>query len=390
MKGRKRLESVNKIIYKISSYNIRQAQQKRMDNIMRSVSFEKMISAKPINKDILFVMPTIYPHSGGETSILRLSTFLANNGYNVFYSCYDNDNIEEMGKNCRINLKDYKGTFLKISECENRSFDFVISTFWIAAYRAKRIKGYHIYFAQDFEPYFYPLDENYVLAKKVYSMGFHIISLGLWNKEEIIKHTSTKDRIDVIDFPYEPSEYKPIQRDYMMYSGKKNIKLAVYIKNDGKRLPNLIQYNLKCAADELLESYGIKLDVNIFGMNRKEKLLVGNNIGRLSKEQLMQLYCECDFGMVASMTNISLVPYEMLATGLPLIEFKDGSYETFLGNDTAALVSFDYKDIVNEIVSSINNPSILLERHNYSVKKLSKLSWLKTAEQFKSIIDSCY
>lgn len=357
---------------------------------MRFVSFEKIVSTKPVKKDILFVMPTIYPHSGGETSILRLSTFLANNGYNVFYACYDNDNIEEMEANCKINLKNYKGTFLRMSDCENRSFDIIVSTFWIAAYRAKKMKGYHIYFAQDYEPYFYPLDENYVLAQKVYSMGFHIISLGLWNKKEIIKQTSTQDRIDIIDFPYEPSEYKPISRDYLKYSEKKTVKIAVYIKNDGKRLPRLIQYNLKQAADELIESYGIKLEINIFGMNKKEKLVVGNNIGRLSKEQLLTLYSEYDFGLVASMTNISLVPYEMLATGLPLIEFKDGSYETFLGNDTAALVSFDYKDIVHEIVNSINDPSVLVERHNRSMEKLSQLSWKKTAEQFKSIIDCCY
>ena len=202
-------------INKFSLYSIRQAQQTRIDNIMRFVSFEKIVSTKPVKKDILFVMPTIYPHSGGETSILRLSTFLANNGYNVFYACYDNDNIEEMEANCKINLKNYKGTFLRMSDCENRSFDIIVSTFWIAAYRAKKMKGYHIYFAQDYEPYFYPLDENYVLAQKVYSMGFHIISLGLWNKKEIIKQTSTQDRIDIIDFPYEPSEYKPISRDYL-------------------------------------------------------------------------------------------------------------------------------------------------------------------------------
>ena len=113
-------------INKFSLYSIRQAQQTRIDNIMRFVSFEKIVSTKPVKKDILFVMPTIYPHSGGETSILRLSTFLANNGYNVFYACYDNDNIEEMEANCKINLKNYKGTFLRMSDCENRSFDIIV------------------------------------------------------------------------------------------------------------------------------------------------------------------------------------------------------------------------------------------------------------------------
>jgi glycosyltransferase involved in cell wall biosynthesis len=50
----------------------------------------------------------------------------------------------------------------------------------------------------------------------------------------------------------------------------------------------------------------------------------------LSKKQLLSLYRKADFGMVASMSNVSLVPYEMLATGLPLIEFEDGTFPYFL------------------------------------------------------------
>ena len=56
-------------INKFSLYSIRQAQQTRIDNIMRFVSFEKIVSTKPVKKDILFVMPTIYPHSGLQITV---------------------------------------------------------------------------------------------------------------------------------------------------------------------------------------------------------------------------------------------------------------------------------------------------------------------------------
>ena len=51
--------------------------------------------------------------------------------------------------------------------------------------------------------------------------------------------------------------------------------------------------------------------------------------------------------MVASMSNISLVPYEMHASGLPVIEFGDGSYPFFFGQDTAILTKIGEKDIAD-------------------------------------------
>ena len=49
--------------------------------------------------------------------------------------------------------------------------------------------------------------------------------------------------------------------------------------------------------------------------------------------------------MVASLTNISLVPYEMIAAGLPVIEFKDGTFEYFFSKETAISVSYTHPDV---------------------------------------------
>lgn len=40
-----------------------------------------------------------------------------------------------------------------------------------------------------------------------------------------------------------------------------------------------------------------------------------------------------------SYTNISLVPYEMMATGLPLVELKEGTFTEFMPERSAVLLT---------------------------------------------------
>ena len=90
--------------------------------------------------------------------------------------------------------------------------------------------------------------------------------------------------------------------------------------------------------------------------------------------------------MVASMTNISLVPYEMIATGLPTIDFIDGSYKSFMDEDTAILISLDYRDLVNKLEYYINNPQSLQKMQVRAFHRIEKLSWNNSCEQFWQIL----
>lgn len=46
--------------------------------------------------------------------------------------------------------------------------------------------------------------------------------------------------MDYIDFPYERKEYSYIERDFYKIKQEKKIKLAVYVKEESKRLPVVI------------------------------------------------------------------------------------------------------------------------------------------------------
>lgn len=351
-------------------------------------SIEKNPKPKKTEK-IAIVVGSIMQFSGGHTSMLRLGTGLCELGKNITYISFNNQDEANMQEIAKANLACVKGKFLKYENADKSGYDIIIATSWQSVYYVRNFSGYKAYFVQDFEPYFFKLNERYLLAKKTYELGLHIISLGKWNLEQIKRNCNVpeNEKLDYIDFPYEPKEYSAGERDYSSYSGKKKISFAVYSKEDGKRIPNLLQVMLE-KASKVFNEKGYEIEVNFFGFNKSTKLSFGNNLGKLNKEEMKSLYEKSDFGIVASMTNISLVPYEMLAMGLPIVEFKDGSFPFFFPENTAMLVDYNYNSLVEEVIKSVENPNHIAEMMENSHNYLKTLSWKNSCKQFKDIIEN--
>lgn len=357
-----------------------------VNNILKMESFEPVCNKIPQKiKKITFVVPTLKKYAGGHTSILRLGTCLAENGYDVCYVSFHNQDTDKMKKVAHDNLPTVKGTFYKYSEVSAFEFDVCIATSWESVYWAKRLSGYKMYFVQDFEPYFFKLSERYLLALKTYELGFHIVSLGSWNTRQIEKNCNIVGKMESIDFPYEPSEYKSVSRDFSSYANKKCVSIAVYTKEEGKRIPNMLE-GLLAKTSEELKRYGIVLEIRFFGLKKNHQVEIGKNYGKLNKIELAELYQKSDFGMVASMTNISLVPYEMIAVGLPVIEFSAGSYCDFLPPDSAILIDYNYNTLVGKILESLSFPEKLESMTKIARQAIESLSWKTTGSEFVEIL----
>lgn len=376
-----------KILKKLN-YKRKQNKEKAfMDTIMSFVDFEPIVNITPSKIErITFVIPGMPAYSGGHTSILRLGTQLHNMGYEINYISFMQQEKEEMISNAKINLKGYKGNILSNGDLDKVESDVVVATSWDSTFFAKKMVGYKVYFIQDYEPYFHLYGELFLFAKKTYELGFHMISLGRWNKHMIEKNCEYKGEIDIIDFPYEKEEYPNVKRNYETYKNKNTFKLAVYIKNTGKRAPYITQNILQNVKSEFAKD-NTNLQINYYGEGKDFKCTAGENLGKLNKQQLFDLYKESDFGICASLTNISLVPYEMLATGLPLIEFEEGTYKYFLPENSAILTSFNWRDLYEEMKKSINNPDKILSRMDNAYSALEQLSWNNSAKQFSSILE---
>lgn len=345
----------------------------------------KNTSIKEVNR-IIIVIPGMVKYSGGHTSILRLGTQLANE-YEVIYASYITEDIVDMKEAAVFNLENYKGEILNLTDIITTENDILIATFWESVYFIKNLKGYKMYFVQDYEPYFYEYGEDYILAENTYKLGLHVVSLGKWNVEKIKKLTDYKNTIlDYIDFPYEKKEYVKISRDYNTYKEIKKIKLCVYVKAALKRAPYLIDTMLGHLKLKLKNEKGINLEITYFGNESYLKLENGQSLGKLDKKSLMELYHNSDFGMCASLTNISLVPYEMLATGLPLIEFEEGSFKDFFPEETAIITDFNYETLYRKLLMVLSDPEILEQKNSIAFKIMKELSWDNSGKQFINII----
>lgn len=332
---------------------------------------------------ICFIIPGIIAFSGGITSILRLGSFLDSFGYNVSYACYDNQPVKFLKCAAEKCLPEYKGEILRLCDVK-KNYDIVIASNAISMYYAKKLNGYKMAFVQDYEPFFFEAGDYNLIARKAYELGFHMVSLGTWNKYMIQKYIDSSLKLDTISFPYEKKEYPSVERNYLEYREKQEFNLCVYIRETPRRLPGLCQFISKNLI-ERFEAAGKKFNIFYYGETVGE-YQYGKNLGQLNKSQLFELYKKCDFGMVASYTNISLVPYEMMATGLPIIEFVDGSFQYFFDKDDAFLFDFDYDQLFYEIQEAIENPIILVERNEKIQQKLSMLSWGNTAKEFEKIL----
>lgn len=374
-------------IIDILSEKLRYNREYRYYNeILPYLNFEPIVNKKMKKvRTITFVVPRMVAFSGGHTSILRLGTSLSNLGYEINYVTYFPQDLNEMKLNAEKNLKNYKGECHSIEKLNILQSDVWIATMFDSVYRVKDLTGYKMYFVQDYEPYFFTFGEKYILAQKTYEMGFHMVSLGKWNKEMIEKTCSNIQQLDYIDFPYEKSEYKEVKRNFDAYAGRREYNLAAYIKNTEKRAPFILQNILEKVKAEFKKE-GIILNINYFGEDKKYKYVGGNNLGKLNKNQLFELYRNSDFGLVASLSNISLVPYEMVATRLPVIEFKEGTFSYFFKESSAILTSFDWKELYGSLKKYIKEPNKLCEMTEQAYGELNELSWESSAKQFEKIL----
>src|SRR3569833_1941473 len=116
---------------------------------------------------------------GGHQNIFRFIKYLEDQGHTCrvyLYSTYDFPTVEEIssGLPTKAPIEWLNGPMTPA--------DAVFATGWETAYPVFNDKGSarKFYFVQDFEPYFYPVGSEYILAENTYHFNFFGITAGGW------------------------------------------------------------------------------------------------------------------------------------------------------------------------------------------------------------------
>jgi glycosyltransferase involved in cell wall biosynthesis len=255
-----------------------------------------------------WVMGPPAPGSGGHTTLFRIIRYLQAHGYEnriYFYNVFRGD----LGYYETI-VRDYYKFEGPVASVDKGMQDAhaVMATYWATAYPVfnSRCAGKRFYLVQDFEPYFHPVGTLSVLAENTYRMGFHAITIGRCFAEKL--RTEFGMEVDSFNYGCDFSRYRR--------QNAKRAGIVFYARSDTARRG----FELGMMALQLFAARRPDVKIHIYGDKLGTLPFAFVDHGRVTPDQLNDIYNQCYAGLSLSFTNVSLVALEMLAAGcIPVV-----------------------------------------------------------------------
>lgn len=286
------------------------------DVLATDITFPKTWAPLPFNTEQPLIVNWITSPpsegSGGHTTMFRLIEHLERTGNICRIYLYDVYGGDAAYFSSRIR-KLFPGFRGDIDDVTNGMADAhaVIATAWSTAYPAylDRCRGKRFYLVQDFEPWFYPVGALSVLAENTYRMGYHALTAGRFLATKLSAEYGMP--ADGFDFGCDKKYYNLLNnsgaRDGIIFYAKPQVPRRAF--------------ELGVMALQLFAERYPKLTIHFYGSRDVGKLPFPYvEHGVIPPSQLNRIYNRCLAGLSLSMTNVSLVPHEMLAAGcIPVV-----------------------------------------------------------------------
>jgi len=267
-------------------------------------------------------------------------------------------------------------------EFESAAGDVIIATDWGSVQFVVSNPNFHnrFYFVQDYERFFYPQGTKSLLAELTYSYKLDCICAGPW-LEKIMSEKygswACKFWLAVDNSVYFPNRDKRVNDV---------VKIAFYARRHTDRRA----VELGLLALEKLATQREDFEVHFFGgnVNFVSAPFQFKSHGILTPQHLRELYHDCDVGVVFSSTNYSLVPQEMMACSLPVIELRGESTEVVFPPGVVKFAGPAPLDIANAIAELIDSETARQEQVRLATEWVKQFTWEKEATKVNGFIQN--
>ena len=280
-------------------------------------AYRKAHTRAPQSLEIGWVVPPPLPGSGGHNSVFRAADEMVRRGHHVvLYIPKSTAGGTQVREQIRRHFNLEPAFDVACGLPAPFSHDALIATHYTTAhFVAQHASRAHVcvYFVQDFEPYFYPIGAEYFDAERTYRYPFYCVTVGEWLAERMRRDYGRE--ADSIPFWADRSLYFP--RSGGEPGGP--LRVAFLARPDMPRRC----YPLGVEALALFKRARPSAEVLFFGARDLPHQQTGfdyTNLGVLPKRDLADLYRSAHIGLAFSTTNPSLVPIEMMACGLPVVD----------------------------------------------------------------------
>ncbi|WP_461161016.1 glycosyltransferase family 4 protein [Simplicispira piscis] len=255
--------------------------------------------------------------------------------------------------------------------------EFAVATGWDTAYPVRAFSGaqHKLYFVQDYEPSFYPVGTESVLAENTYRFGFFGITAGDWLAHKLALEYGMQTH--AVGFGVELDRYRrmprrePQVRRVFFYARpptpRRAFEIGLLVLNAvWKRMPDT-QFVLAG-----WDTAGYRIPFPHLAC------------GTVALDQLPDLYSQCDVALVLSLTNASLLPLELMACGCTVVSNRGPNVDWLLNDEVAALVDATPEDLTAAVCALLEDDR---RRHALSARAevfARAQTWGAVAEEFEA------
>lgn len=270
---------------------------------------------------INWLMPPPGKGSGGHMTIYRFIEYLEKAGHTCriyFHNPGPGSSVEAVQAIMGTSFPPVKAAskWLQTHE-EMDKADALFATSWQTAYTvyASKVKAKKFYFVQDFEPFFYPVGGMSILAENTYKLGLRGITAGGWLEKKL--HDSYGMTTSSFDFGSDSELYShtnnEVRKEVTFYARPTTARRA---------------FELGIMTLDIFHKMHPEYTINFIGWDVSEYSIPfpHKNLGILDPQELSDLYNKSAASLVMSLTNMSLLPLELLSSGcIPVVNDGDNN-----------------------------------------------------------------
>ena len=322
---------------------------------------------------VSWVIPPLGPGSGGHLDIFRAIDLLSGMGLKHRVYIYGgNEGIPS--SDLKKTVKEYYGIYLGQNEIyanvrKMRYTDAIVATSWITAYIVRNFDNAvsKFYFVQDFEPYFYPMGSEYCFAENTYKFGFRGITAGDWLAQKLREEYGMETQ--AFSFSYERELYHPGEK-------KDDVNRVFFYARPytERRAFEMGVLALEKLAEEIPDLEVIFAGQKLIGYDFKFKY---KDMGIMHLDELSDMYAQCDLCLVLSMTNLSLLPMEIMASNSVVVSNKGPNNEWLCSEENSVMVETDPIDIAEKMKYYLTHKQELASKREKGRSYVETLTWEK-------------
>ncbi|KQO73991.1 hypothetical protein ASF20_01340 [Methylobacterium sp. Leaf88] len=285
--------------------------------------------------DVHWVLPAFAQGgAGGHMTIFRLVECLERFGHHQTLWLQNAGHFADQALAKRLIQRWYRPIGSRVhvrflpDDVRQISADVLIATDCWTAYPVAQVQNVkdRFYLIQDFEPSFHAAGDLNLIAEATYDFGLANLCAGNWLLELMQARGGWARAWELCadHDVYFPGKTLPA-------AVNRPLRIAFYARRYTPRRAVTLGF----AAFALLQERGFLFRAELFGEAdlKFDEAFPHVQHGILTPKELGELYRACDLGVVFSTTNYSLIPLEMMACGLPVIEIDTESTRAIFKND---------------------------------------------------------